>query len=1101
MRSAEERVKGQASLTRRQFTGLAMLAGAAAALPASTKGVFKEKEKAWADSPAERKMYVTVCHGCIQSCPCRVYVEDGVVVKLEGHPLAPTSQGSLCIKGLNQIHTCYSPLRILYPLKRVGARGAENAEWERISWDEAIELASDKIAEAIEKYGTYSFFTSVGGGGQYSDNQAASLNLALGSPNVFEPGCAQCWLPRWTMAYLMYGGDNQSMADCSVQEPFKGLAPAEAAKGITNDTKMLVLWGTQPSVSQTAQAGRGMAELRARGLKTVVVDPNMSPDAVKADVWLRPRPATDTALAMSWLRYIFENDLYDHDFTKYFTNLPVLVNPDTKLPYSATDLFPDFKQTTPEDTPAYVCFDALSGTVKPLEYGDPNVLKESIDPEVFWEGEVDGVTVRSAGKIYRDTVEPFTLERAEELTDVPADLNERAIRLYVEQDVAGIVQGVAADMQQIASQLPLALMGLDMVMGYVNKPGSTLTQTGGGKYDPPKDAPKGRATYYPTSFGGFMTQAYGMGYVLGMSEKQNEERIAALPKLPQGVPEFPGSQGTLYMFQQMQMDRLGMGNHRGLMSWQFSHIPSLLEAIKTGVPYKPRVWYDMSGNKLAMLGNATTWYEVLPEIDFIIGQHPMLTSFHMEACDLVFPLHEWLEHVNIGNVISNAYNQMNYTFGSLPVIHLGETVSNAVPPQKVCNATSAKLNAYMEAGNEVVFGSVGGVAGQASGESTISSTTEDTDREPQTTPNASVLYENDKSQYTLHFPLGVGVQSGLEEDTVERENLAAFYAKQLDLPEGSLTFDELYDNYDHYREQMDALVGENKGWCEIDPNDYWVYDQHLATATDGLPVGFGTESRKCEVYCTSLIKLSQTGFPYCYPRTMDPIDPSIGEEIKAQNPDYEYVGMYSPICQYIEPAESTRPDASGYDEEYPLVLTSGRLPYFHHSTMRHAAFARELMPTSEVRMNQRTAEAHGLEHRDWVEITSHRGTSHARVYLNNGMADNVLWMERYWNPECYDKSQEHVTGGWQLCNVNTLTKNTAPFNEVFGSYTNRGITVNIKKCDQPEGIWTEAEEFAPFLPINDNRWTPDIGTTAGSGQTPIVAFGDWDRNAVAGNAQ
>ena len=59
-----------------------------------------------------------------------------------------------------------------------------------------------------------------------------------------------------------------------------------------NKTEIVVIWGAQPSVSETAESGRGMAELRAAGVKTVVVDPNFSPDAVKADVWLPVRPGT-----------------------------------------------------------------------------------------------------------------------------------------------------------------------------------------------------------------------------------------------------------------------------------------------------------------------------------------------------------------------------------------------------------------------------------------------------------------------------------------------------------------------------------------------------------------------------------------------------------------------------------------------------------------------------------------------------------------------------------------------------------------------------------------------------------------------------------------
>ncbi|MCQ5072179.1 hypothetical protein, partial [Adlercreutzia sp. DFI.6.23] len=45
---------------------------------------------------------------------------------------------------------------------------------------------------------------------------------------------------------------------------------------------------------------------------------------------------------------------FRHDHS--ISNLPFLIDPDTKLPVKAQELFPDFKQTTPENTPAYVCF-------------------------------------------------------------------------------------------------------------------------------------------------------------------------------------------------------------------------------------------------------------------------------------------------------------------------------------------------------------------------------------------------------------------------------------------------------------------------------------------------------------------------------------------------------------------------------------------------------------------------------------------------------------------------------------------------------------------------------------------------------------------------
>ena len=258
----------------------------------------------------------------------------------------------------------YSPRRVLHPLRRAGERG-EN-KWEVISWDEAVTEAATHIKDAIDKYGNYAFFSSVGGGGAYSFMEAMTLPDAFGSPTVFEPGCAQCYLPRWALSKLFYGGDDQSVADNAVQEIFK----------VTdNKTEVVVVWGAQPSVSETAESGRGMAELRAAGVKTVVVDPNFSPDAVKADVWLPVRPGTDTGLLLSWFRYIFENKLYGEEFTKYWTNLPFCSTstPDYKLPVLAADVFPDFKQTTPETLRPTVWPDLKTNAKPPFQYSAPPI--------------------------------------------------------------------------------------------------------------------------------------------------------------------------------------------------------------------------------------------------------------------------------------------------------------------------------------------------------------------------------------------------------------------------------------------------------------------------------------------------------------------------------------------------------------------------------------------------------------------------------------------------------------------------------------------------------------------------------------------------------
>ncbi|MCD8315999.1 MAG: molybdopterin-dependent oxidoreductase, partial [Eggerthellaceae bacterium] len=752
----------------------------------------------------------------------------------------------------------------------------------------------------------------------------------------------------------------------------------EQAEGLSdnevNHAEVVVVWGAQPSVSETAESGRGMAELRAHGVKTIVVDPNFSPDAAKATVWLPVRPQTDPALILSWYRYIFENELYNEEFTKYWTNLPFLIhqdpdNPRYKLPVYANEIWPDYVSPTPEDTPVYACYDLKTNSVQPFVYSLPK--DSEVDPEIFWEGEYEGVTYKTAGQIYKEEAEPWTLEKTEEVTYVPADRNEAAIRLYTHADddgtVAGIVNGVASDMNEFASQVPIGVMGLDGIMGYINKPGATMTTYG-------DTTPTSRQYKYANGFGGMFSDMYGVGAVVGMSDAQNEARIKELGEV------MPDSQRIL---NKLLVDRLGMRDHKGLYEWCHSHIPTVREAIETGEPYRPRVWFDMSGNKLAMLGNAKSWYAVFPDVDFIIGQYPMMTSFHVEAADLVFPLGEWLEEPMVN------MNQLGTLWLENACTHIGETVSHGVP----AGQTIIKL----------------------------------------------------REMYGGHIPNGLELGDGTAYlgNATEADNKQEV-AETLYAPD----WDTLQANLDEYVPYV--------------PEDYWHYNQQETIVDDGLPVGFATESRKLEPYFQILIRMARTGYPYCYPNEQQACED------------------YSPICTFKEPCESPYSDAEQQladQADYPLIITSGRVPYFHHGTMRHSAFARELYPVPEVKMNPRTAAELGIEHMDWVKVTSRRGSIHGRAYLTEGLNPEYVWMERFWNPECFDDSvpEDQQTAGWRECNINVLTKNTAPFNEVFGSYTNRGFTVRVEKDEKPDLVWVEPEEFRPFMPtLTSEPQTEDV---------------------------
>ena len=74
---------------------------------------------------------------------------------------------------------------------------------------------------------------------------------------------------------------------------------------------------------------------------------------------------------------------------------------------------------------------------------------------------------------------------------------------------------------------------------------------------------------------------------------------------------------------------------------------------------------------------------------------------------------------------------------------------------------------------------------------------------------------------------------------------------------------------------------------------------------------------------------------------------------------------YEPVPHYVEPAESPVTDT-----DYPYVLTQGRVPMYHHGTLRNIPYLREIYPVPLTWINPITAREIGVEDGDWVKLTS-----------------------------------------------------------------------------------------------------------------------------------
>ena len=946
------------TISRRGFMKAAAATGAALTAAGSIP-LLETTDQAFAAGSVERVMHKTACHGCTNCCPVRVYTEDGRVVKIEGDPDGPLNKGGVCLKCLSQIQTVYSPRHVLHPMKRVGERG-EN-KWEAVSWDEAVDLAGEQIATAVKKYGPYAYWSARGGGGAYIEWETSGLDYTFGGCNSLASGACQCAMPRDFVSTTSVGFN--CCVDMDNVDRWVGITDNAELDGTRRDDteRVFVLWGSQPHSSKAAHGGHGLTDARSNlGVKTIVVDPYMTAEAAKADVWLPVRPGSDCALMLSWIHHIIENDLYDEQFVKHWTNLPFLINPDTRLAYRAEEVWPDYVNPAADpagvyDTPAYVCFDAKTNSVQPFPFTAPENC--AVDPVIFATATVNGKEAKTAGQIYKEEAEPWTLEATGETCWLDPERIREAIELYANADFGGLSNGVFSDHQENSSTAPLGALAIDALLGHVESPCSAFQNHGAASRT--ADRPTQRLGVFSSTF-----ERYGLGWTTGLTKAENDRLLDAIVA-DWDAKGRDGKEMQRYFFQS-RCDTMGANEHKGIHQWQTCAPKELRQAITTGEPYRPRVMYEMSGNKYAVMGPSLEWKKAYDEQDFVIQQYPNMTSFTVQTVDLFLPTTEWLEY----DSYEAPGTHFNRHYARCQVTHLGETVNPFVSPYQVAEAAVEKLGA------ENVF---------------------------------------DPDAYKVPFFESL-------------EAARAAWAEQM----GKGSWQEMLDDIDHR-------------FTEEPIDDYMAYYQYKEPVSDGPPRGFATMSRKVDVYSEAMLRLARTGFPYMYPFDQPACDD------------------YDPICTFKEPTESPVEGQPGYDPEYPLVITTGRLPHFHHGTMRHAPFIREVMPAPELKINPETAAEYGIEHLDWVKITSRRGSSNARAYLTQGIAPGVLITERFWNPECFDETQETITPGIEECGYNIMSADEFQ-NPCFATNSYRAFTVKIEKTERPERIWIESEQFQPFMP-------------------------------------
>jgi anaerobic selenocysteine-containing dehydrogenase len=238
----------------------------------------------------DKIVYTSCTLDCPDGCGIKAHVRDGVVVKLEGDDSHEFTRGYLCGKTYHYPERVYSAERQLYPLRRKDLR--LGAEWERISWDEALDLVALRTQHYLKDPLSIMHYQRTGSWGATKLLCRRFWNLAGGVTGASGSLCSGAARAGQAMDF--------------------GVRLGHDPMDIVN-SKLVLLWGRNPLATNLHMVPL-LKEVRARGGKVVLIDPVKSESATFCSEHLQPKVATDAELAMAMAKVILEEGLEDRGF-------------------------------------------------------------------------------------------------------------------------------------------------------------------------------------------------------------------------------------------------------------------------------------------------------------------------------------------------------------------------------------------------------------------------------------------------------------------------------------------------------------------------------------------------------------------------------------------------------------------------------------------------------------------------------------------------------------------------------------------------------------------------------------------------------------------
>lgn len=241
---------------------------------------------------------------CGGRCPLRLHVKDNRIIRVEGDDAPEPDQLRTCLRCRAYRQMVHHPERLMYPQKRAGERG--EGKFERITWDEALDLLAQALVRTKEAYGNEGIFLATGGGYLASLHQGGLAASRL--------------LAQFGGFVTHYGNISSEGAVWASLTQYGSVMVGHSREDMLN-SKLILLWGWDPArmISGTNTMYH-LIKAKENGARIVAVDPRYHDTAATvAHEWVPVRPGTDTAVMVAMANVMIKEGLHDQAFLGKYT--------------------------------------------------------------------------------------------------------------------------------------------------------------------------------------------------------------------------------------------------------------------------------------------------------------------------------------------------------------------------------------------------------------------------------------------------------------------------------------------------------------------------------------------------------------------------------------------------------------------------------------------------------------------------------------------------------------------------------------------------------------------------------------------------------------